>query len=249
MHQFIITYDFLKIKKNIEYFKKEIQCNIKSFILGNNVTLQNKMWDKYRYEYMFLQFCLKNSYNIYSTIDHIIKVMDFIIDNPLFNNVLKDVKKFKKELLTEWSSKKDHILKIVKDITKIDIFQSMTYILYITSEKLNVGKNISKYYFKKNVFIYSHKNLCDNYNMSYIIHEALHSVFGSIEIEHAIIELISDNELRIRLNNMDNNYFEYGHNYLRPILIKLLPYWKKYLQSNENIYNFRDRMIKTNKLT
>lgn len=79
--------------------------------------------------------------------------------------------------------------------------------------------------------------------MSYIIYEALHSLFGPSEVEHAIIELIADNELRIRLNK-SGEYFEYGHDYLRPVLIKLIPEWKSYLLSNENIYEFRDRMLK-----
>jgi len=240
---FLVTADFLNIKNKIKNFRKEIPCSLICFISGNDIQLQNKMWKKYRYAYIFIQLCIKYNLSPFNTIKNIIKVINFTIEHPLFINVLNDTKDFMKEISTEWLSKKDQILKIVKDITKIDVFQDFKATMYVTNKKLNIGRNISKYYSNRNVFIYSHRNLCDNYNMSYLIHESLHSVFGSSEIEHAIIELIADNELRIRLNN-GGKYFEHGHDYLRPMLYKLLPDWIMYLTSNENIYDFRDKMLK-----
>jgi hypothetical protein len=61
----------------------------------------------------------------------------------------------------------------------------------------------------------------------------LHIVFDELEIgekkiSHGIIELITDNELRIRLNKKGKYFKEQdrdvGHPYLREIEKKILPY-------------------------
>ncbi len=70
-----------------------------------------------------------------------------------------------------------------------------------------------------------------NYHSVYLTHELLHFVlpFDSREIGHALIELIADNELRIRINRT-GRYFQYpGHARLLPLKRKLLPYWNRYL--------------------
>lgn len=242
LNEFLVTTDFLNIKNQIKMFRKEIPCSLIKFVSGHDTLLQNKMWKKYRYAYRFMQLCIKHNLAPFNTINHIVKVMNFTIKHPLFVDVLNDTNDFLREISTEWNVKKDRVLKIVEDITKIDVFQDFKATLYVTNKKLNAGRNISKYYSNKNAFIYGHTNLCDNYNMMYLIHESLHSIFGSSEIEHAIIELIADNELRIRLNNT-GKYFEYGHDYLHSILVKLIPDWQMYLTSDENIYDFKNRML------
>lgn len=101
LHYFLVTTDFLNIKNKIKNFRKEIPCSLTCFISGHDIPLQNKMWKKYRYTYMFLQLCIKHHWNVCSTIDNIIKIMKFTIEHPLFVNILNDTNNFKKEITTE----------------------------------------------------------------------------------------------------------------------------------------------------
>ncbi|MEK7104697.1 MAG: hypothetical protein AAB868_01510 [Patescibacteria group bacterium] len=83
--------------------------------------------------------------------------------------------------------------------------------------------------------------------MVYLMHETLHLILdkklGKNNLAHAIIELITDQELRIRLNK-NGVYFKeskecVGHPFLLKLSKAILPYWKKYLKSKDrNIANF-----------
>lgn len=148
--------------------------------------------------------------------------------------------KYKKKISIEWKNKKKSIIKILEDIMKIKLEKK--YKMLSGSDKLFCGNNLSKY--KKNTFVYGHREEWNNYNVVYISHEILHSLFGYTDVEHCIIELITDNELRIRLNGY-GKYFEImGHSHLENMKLKMFPHWQKYLKNNDNIYQFRDKMMK-----
>ena len=93
--------------------------------------------------------------------------------------------------------------------------------------------------------------------MVYLMHETLHLILdkklGKNNLAHAIIELITDQELRIRLNK-NGVYFKeskegVGHPFLLKLSKAILPYWKKYLKSkNKNIVNFYLEMEKLQKI-
>jgi len=65
------------------------------------------------------------------------------------------------------------------------------------------------------------------------------------DVLHAAIELLVDNELRIRLNKK-GKYFEYqNHRHLKEIEKKLYPAWKQYLkQDKKNILQFAKKYEK-----
>ena len=54
---------------------------------------------------------------------------------------------------------------------------------------------------------------------------------------HAIIELSTDNELRIRLNKkgvyFKKGKFDVGHSFLRSLEKKILPQWKEFLKGRK----------------
>ena len=82
-----------------------------------------------------------------------------------------------------------------------------------------------------------------NYSTIYLWHEILHSYFGDSDIEHAIIELIVDEELRSRLNNAKYPPFE-GHKNLSELKKKILPHWRKYLKSEaKDIKKFQKEIL------
>lgn len=258
----VLTKDFFNIFKHIEkiieYIQKSKLINesnkyvmLNIFItkeIDSYIPLQNKLWNKYRYTYIFLQKCYDENLNVMKTVKNITKMIKYVIKNKSFLKIIKDVKKYKNKILLEWNTKKNKIIKIIEDITKIKL--NGKYIMIAASEKIYNGMNLS-YFLNKNIFIYGHKDEWNNYNMCYIIHEILHSMFGHTDVEHSIIELIADNELRIQLNgcgkyfeiNDSSNISHVGHSHLREMEQKIYPHWIKYLKNNKNIFEFRDEMI------
>lgn len=256
--KFILISDFFDLLKNIEKIIKKIknsklidECNehtmLRKFIKKQNknfVILQNKLWNKYRYTYIFLQKCYHQKLNITETTDEIMKMIRYTKNNKIFKKIITDVNKYRNNIFVEWKNKKKLIINILEDIMKIKL--SGKHMMLSGSDKIYCGMNLSKY--KNNTFIYGHKEEWNNYNMVYIAHEILHSMFGSTDVEHCIIELITDNELRIRLNGC-GKYFEMdnvpvGHLFLRNLELKIYPHWQEYLKNKKNIYEFRDEMIK-----
>jgi hypothetical protein len=87
-----------------------------------------------------------------------------------------------------------------------------------------------------NNVIWSHQTYWTNYNTVYLWHEILHSYFGKSEEEHALIELITDQEMRYRLNKTEYPPME-GHDYIKEIKLNMLPSWKNYLKANNSDIN------------
>ena len=76
------------------------------------------------------------------------------------------------------------------------------------------------------------------YTVVYIWHEILHSYFEQTDRDHAIIELVTDNELRVRLNGGTYPPFE-GHPYLGRWKAAVEPAWRAYLgQGHRDIRQF-----------
>jgi hypothetical protein len=110
--------------------------------------------------------------------------------------------------------------------------------VYITHPAIKSGHNTG------NGILWSYRTDWANYSTVYLWHEILHSVFGHSETEHAIIELITDNELRVRLNGGEYPPCE-GHIFLDEAKVRLLPAWKEYLWSTDrNIEEFTKVALK-----
>jgi hypothetical protein len=114
---------------------------------------------------------------------------------------------------------------IMQDITGFDVGKALT--AYITHPGLPNGK-----YLGNNILMWRHQEAWENYTTVYLWHEILHSYFDPGKVNHALIELVTDNELRIRLNQGTYPPFV-GHNYLTPIKEKIFPYWQTYLHEIE----------------
>ena len=63
-------------------------------------------------------------------------------------------------------------------------------------------------------------------------YEILHSYFNNGDFNHALIQFIADNELRIKLNKGKYPPFV-GHENLFPLMKKILPHWKRYLKEKQ----------------
>jgi hypothetical protein len=154
-----------------------------------------------------------------------------------YKGLLEKTMLYKDELSKMWSKKKDLVVTHLKDILRIEI-PNKTATVFVVSPEIGGGM-----YLGDMKIMWGHSDDWENYSIVYLAHEYLHSFFPTTENAHAIIELATDNELRIRLNG-DGQYFtengqQVGHERLRSLEESLLPKWREYLNNKSmTIYDF-----------
>ncbi len=211
-----------------------ITALLKSADIEGWVDLQNKLWDKYRLGYQLLQ---GNSYNVFiadTSQDVLAKAtaeIKSLIDDGMasieFAKLLQNAQDYKKWLENEWSSNKEKVEQELKDIIRTDLPNDI-FTVFVMGNLVHIGRHLGDH-----KIVWGHKEDWPNYSLVYLAHEYLHSMFSFSDLDHAIIELIADNELRIRLNH-GGEYFtcegkDVGHEYLCTIEKKIYGDWKKYL--------------------
>ncbi len=135
----------------------------------------------------------------------------------------------------KWLSKHDRTLEIMQDITGLDLDDE--FVVYLTHPSLRNGK-----YLGQKGIAWGHNEDWPNYSIVYLWHEMLHAKLPYDEIAHGIIELATDEELRVRLNGGQYPPFV-GHSNLVAIKKRMLPDWRGYLTSQpRNILKFYRRM-------
>ena len=131
----------------------------------------------------------------------------------------------------QWNENYPFVSKVIEELTKLKLNKKFT--IYVTHPGLKNGS-----YKGNNTIEWGHNEDWPNYVTTYLWHEILHSYIGHSKKEHAVIELITDEELRTRLNGGKYPPFV-GHGYLQKVKEKLLPKWRKYLKSEkQNIREF-----------
>ncbi len=210
------------------------------------VALQNKLWERYPFGYKLLQgksndiFVSEDSDNI---LDKATTELKALIENGTksaeFSKLLVNVHSYKKWIENEWVSNKEKVVYELKGILRTKLPDGV-FTVYVMGDSVSAGRNLGD-----NKIIWGHKEDWSNYSLVYLAHECLHNMFSHSDLEHAVIELITDNELRIRLNK-GGEYFtcegrDVGHNYLRDIEKIILPNWQHYLSDKSlNIHDFID---------
>jgi hypothetical protein len=154
-----------------------------------------------------------------------------------FARLLSKTEDYKSWLESEWQSKKQTIHKYLQDILKIEIPDTVA-IVFVVEPQIGGGA-----YLGDNTIYWGHAEDWQNYSLVYLVHEYLHTFIPVGDVEHSVIELATDNELRIRLNGkggyFDANGEKVGHNNLQAFERSLLPRWKQYLDNKEkNIFEF-----------
>lgn len=76
-----------------------------------------------------------------------------------------------------------------------------------------------------------------NYFTVYVWHEILHTYMNFDDVSHAVNQLLTDNDLRVYLNN-DNLYPLVGHDFLKKIMDDLMPQWIEYKKSPTDLNSF-----------
>lgn len=219
------------------------------------VNLPNKLWEISNDAYYFLFnpssqdiifTKIENDKDFNVFLNNIMKNSDKIITIALkskeFVRLYKETEKYMESVEKEWNNKQKNIIKIIEEIMGENLPNIKINVL-ITHPNLCNGMALPN----SNTICWGHKENWENYSMVYLMHETLHLILdkklGKNNLTHAIIELITDQELRIRLNK-NGIYFKeskegVGHPFLLKLSKTILPYWKKYLKNkNKKIDNF-----------
>lgn len=174
------------------------------------------------------------------------KIYKDIFKSKEFKRLYKETAEYLEFVKSQWKTNEKEALKNLEDILKIK-FPNKKITVYITHPKLKNGKSLPK----KNLIFWGHPENWKNYSTIYLCHELLHVLTWKKQkdyrIMHALIELATDEELRIRLNKR-GKYFDTkdGHKDLVELKKKILPYWKSYLndKSIKNIFELEALLIK-----
>ena len=184
------------------------------------VKLANELWAKYKTDYQTLQR------DIYSPLDNeaiIFELMKSDLFKQLKNEAINNCIRIEKL----WQSSSDKINHFLEKICKKQLTLLQSAI--IVAPSLCTGRNIGD-----NKFLWGHNlGLSDsNYDLVYLVHEALHSYFPNGTLTHAIIENIADVELCKYLNSSPSHYPT--HDYTNDYRVKIFPFWNLYLNQSES---------------
>lgn len=175
----------------------------------------NYLWGKYRNSYLEIKRSITSNY-----IDS--KMLIELQEQDFFNIEFEKAKQNLKRIEGNWLKNKDKINYYLRYICRKDFDLNVN--AYITSPNLNAGENIGN-----NTFLWGHKlGLEDlNYDLVYLVHESLHSLFPKDDLSHSIIEKICDVELAKYLNKDYKGYKT--HTFTKDYHIKSFPFWNLYL--------------------
>ncbi len=209
------------------------------------VDLKNQLWVKYKDTYDFFNHTdygfLFLHENYTDTLNKFTKTVPLLLEDvkksEKFKELLSCTRNYTKWLEDQWLEKKEVVLDELEDILKISL-PDVTFTVFVIAPVVGGGR-----YLGDHKIFWGHDEDWPNYNIVYLMHEVLHELIENGPSSHAVIELATDNELRIRLGGSKKYFAEsdtpVGHEYLLSQEKKLLPKWKKYLgDTNTNIYGF-----------
>jgi len=148
-----------------------------------------------------------------------------------FNKIFSQVHDYLDFCKNQWAKNYDFSFSFIKETTGLRLDKNFD--VFITHPSLRNGT-----YLGKNKIIWGHNEDWPNYSTVYLWHEILHSYFGLPTLEHVVVELITDEELRSRLNGEKYPPFA-GHKNISELKAKILPFWMDYLkEEKKNIKDF-----------
>ena len=232
----------LKFKINPNYiFLHAINQSQSNIPFKEWKNLTNKIWENSKEVFYLLGgyeeygLYLKKSSDLNRLAKNAIKTLNRIRRTKEFKRLIKETKQYKQFIEKQWAENKEKVFKILEELSGIKL-PDITIQVYLTHPKLKNGMTVDN-----QTIVWGHPEEWPNYSTVYLCHEIMHILtnLDPSDITHAVIELMTDNELRIRLNNK-GKYFQYpGHKHLRKLEKNILPEWKKYLKKPEkNIFNF-----------
>jgi hypothetical protein len=161
--------------------------------------------------------------------------MEKIEITPEYKKLFNQTKDYLELCRTQWQKNLDKTSSIIGELTGLDLNRQFTII--ITHPSLRNGYSLGQIN-NSYTIDWGTSEEWPNYITVYLWHEILHSYFEMNDSTHALIQLITDNELLTRLNGGKYPPFE-GHSNLIPRMKSILPKWQEYLLSpNKDILAF-----------
>lgn len=173
-----------------------------------------------------------------------------IFQSKEFRKLRKETDQHLIEIARQWEENGEIALSFVQEISGISLPNNIITVL-VTHPKLHSGRAIVD----KNVILWGRTEDWQNYHATYLCHELMHILTKknqkNADIMHALIELMTDNELRIRLNGKGEYFTEkdqsVGHKFLQELEQRILPIWREYLIGKlkaKNIFELEKYIIK-----
>ncbi len=166
------------------------------------------------------------------------KFISDLIDDASFKPVLEACMKAREKVEVEWLSSYEKTSKEMELLTGLTFSKKIDVL--ITHPQQRQGKNCN------GIILWTARSSFPNYTTIYLWHEIMHSFMKPLNeselserVAHSVIQLCTDNELRVRLNGGTYPPFE-GHAYCKATESALLKEWQVYLNSsNRNIIKFQ----------
>ena len=222
------------------------ECSSDRFIAGvpasDVVTFQNRAWQLDSDAYQFLRYGV-NGYHfaehflevksIKDMLERAERLVDEMLNDPAFAPVKRQTDDASVRIEKEWTANYDATFELMSELTGLQLDHEFTVCITHPSQK--TGRNADP-------FIYwTDRNDFPHYNTVYLWHEIMHSFIkplkaneGIYGVSHAVIELLADNELRVRLNGGDYPPLE-GHSCLHSLKENLLPSWREYTRGKRKL--------------
>ena len=197
---------------------KEKKLNKKAIKYNNGLIIDFNKIAKEKSEDYYNLICKKWNADKYDK--HLSEYLNNLISLDIFQNIINETSNTLPLLEMEWSNN----YKITsKYITSLGIELKGKFTVYVNHPIFLEGR-----YWEDGVIIWSYRNDFPNYNTIYIWHEILHEYIGKSDKQHALIELIADNEMRRILNNTQYPPF-IGHKSLEEFKSKINPKFQSFL--------------------
>ncbi|MBI4181406.1 MAG: hypothetical protein HY520_00360 [Candidatus Aenigmarchaeota archaeon] len=139
-----------------------------------------------------------------------------------FGRLHSQTEQYRAETAARWRADGDRSTADMENITGLDV-AGERFTVWITHPSLKNGV-----YFGNQQIGWGHAEDFPHYTTIYLWHEILHSKLPDEDHAHAVIQLATDDELRVRLNG--GSYPPHmGHEEFFPEMDRLLPAWRNYL--------------------
>ena len=148
---------------------------------------------------------------------------DVLLSHPAFRPLLETTRETRDKVSAEWEANLPRTYDWMCELTGMDLSGEFT--VFLTHPALRQG-----IYLGERRILWAHSYDEPNVNTIYLWHEVLHAFLPGSDRGHAVIELLADHELRVRLNGGSYPPWN-GHKRLDRFRDELLPAWSEYLQN------------------
>ncbi len=169
--------------------------------------------------------------------------------SPEFKRLFKETREYLEIVRKQWSKNEKKVFKLLSIITGLKL-PSKSVTVLITHPRLRNGTSFPQ----QNIIGWGHKEEWKNYSTVYLCHELLHILTHNksknLTLMHALIELATDNELRIRLNKKGKYFDVKTHKFLLKLEKYILPFWEKYLRDGKekDIFELEKKLLENKKV-